>query len=724
MTVGQKSKFFWRWLMFRRLSRAIPTLGLVLLFSSLAFLSAAAADKVVQEDRVIAGGPTKSLEVRHLVLRGTNQQIGKALAEIAKERYGTRLEPAKDPARQRAMREFLARNYPILLDRMRGVAEAYGKSVDDDRWDFTALGFIDLKAACSIAQLPPSSTANHKSVVSRDYDFTTGDISFGFLPPGKLHPTARPYLLELHPDRGYASLSMDAYDLLSGTLDGINSEGLTVTLALDDDIFEKGDMEPTKDPAVGLGELQTLRFLLDTCANVDEAKAALMSTKQYYQYVPVHYLIADRYGKAFVWEYSKSHNKEYVIENPGKPLVMTNFTMNTRLEDGLPPSADKARPVCKRYAYLTEKLATGSLDDKTIRDFHQNVDAQNSQAADTTRPPTRTFWNAMYYPEDRRMRVSYYLGEEPWPGEPRLVKQIRSDYQEFRLEPTASKSAKTTARAASAAPVAATVTPSAPTAAAGAPAAAAAPAKSAAIGDAKAAIAAAGGTVDQDGSRITGVGLEKATTLATVLPLLGQLRDLETLNIGNPALKDADVRAIEGLPKLKSLGFMGAPIGDAAMPVLKTLPALRVLNISATKVTDDGLAQIKDLSALEYLGLKGTGLTDAGLLNLKNLTGLVTLNLADTKITDAGLVNLSGMTHLESVNLSNDNVTDAGLAQLARMPSVAGINVSGTKVTDAGLVQLKQLSKLTKLNVTGTAVTEQGVKDAKKFLPFWATVTR
>jgi len=31
---------------------------------------------------------------------------------------------------------------------------------------------------------------------------------------------------------------------------------------------------------------------------------------------------------------------------------------------------------------------------------------------------------------------------------------------------------------------------------------------------------------------------------------------------------------------------------------------------------------------------------------------------------------------------------------------------------------------LTKLNVTGTQVTEQGLKDAKKFLPFWATITR
>jgi len=45
-------------------------------------------------------------------------------------------------------------------------------------------------------------------------------------------------------------------------------------------------------------------------------------------------------------------------------------------------------------------------------------------------------------------------------------------------------------------------------------------------------------------------------------------------------------------------------------------------------------------------------------------------------------------------------------------------------VTDAGLVHLKSLPKLTKLNVTGTAVTEEGVKQAKKYLPFWATVTR
>jgi hypothetical protein len=77
-----------------------------------------------------------------------------------------------------------------------------------------------------------------------------------------------------------------------------------------------------------------------------------------------------------------------------------------------------------------------------------------------------------------------------------------------------------------------------------------------------------------------------------------------------------------------------------------------------------------------------------------------------------------------SLCIIGTKVTDAGLAHLGRMTRLMGINVSGTKVTDAGLVHLKGIPKLTKLNVSGTAVTEQGVKDAKKFLPFFATVTR
>jgi hypothetical protein len=656
--------------------RMIRGIGVVLfsLLTVTGCLSAAQSNSVVQEDRVIAGGPNDSLEVRHLVLRGTNEQIGRALAEIAKERYQVRLDRASSPEYARAVRTFLERNDPILLDRMRGVAAAYGKSIDDDAWDFTTLGFTDLKAGCSIVHMPPSSTSDGKSIVSRDYDFTTGALNWGELPPGMLHPTARPYLVELHPDKGYASIAMVAYDLLSGVLDGMNSEGFTVTMAMDDELFSGDKTEPTKGPSVGLGELQTMRLLLDTCATVEEAKQALMATKLYYQYVPVHYLIADRFGNAFVWEYSEFHNKEFVVENPGQPLVMTNFTLHTKLTDGKPPSAEKARPTCKRYAYLTEKLSAGKIDDATLRSFHKNVDAQMSREAHPEHPPERTFWHAFYYPEDRRVRLSFYLRDEPYPDQPRLVKPVRTDYLEFKLEPTEAR------RASAAKPQAA-------------------PVRTASTGP-EAAIEAAGGTIKREGSKVVSVGLDKATGVASVLPLLAQFPDLEELNLGNPSVTDADVQALRGLPKLRGLSLMNAPIHDESLAVMKTLPSLRNLNIIGTKITDAGLDQLNGLKDLEWLGLKATAVTDAGAAKLTSLTGLEALNIAET------------------------GLTDAGLAHIGRLTWLKGLNVSGTKITDAGLAQLKPISKLTKLNVTGTAVTEQGVKDAKKFLPFFVTVTR
>jgi len=693
--------------MLPRFARAVPALALSFFFVFLGTAgcaSRASDDTVIQEDRVIAGGPQDSLEVRHLVLRGTNEQIGRALAGIAKERYGARPDRAQDPLQARAQRAFLERNDPILLERMRGVAAAFGKPFEEEGWDFTTLGFTDLKAGCSIVHLPPSSTASGRSVVSRDYDFTTGALSFGFLPPGMLHPTARPYLLELHPDRGYASLAMVAYDLLSGVLDGINSEGLTVTLAMDNEIVSHSPTEPTRTAAVGLGELQTLRLLLDTCATVEEAKQTLMATKQYYQYVPVHYLVADRNGKAFVWEYSQSHNKEYVIESPGEPLVMTNFTLHKQLEDGKPPSADKARATCKRYAYLRENLAAGKLDDQIIRGVHQKCDAQASQAADPSRPPERTFWHAFYYPEDRKVRVSYYLRDEPYPGEPRYVRPIRSDYLEFRLEPTAAGQDR------AAKPAKATTPAASPGAAQAA--------------DVQATLEASGATVEHEGKRVTGVRLDKATGLGTILPLLARFPDLEELSLANPGLTDDDVSVLRSLPKIQRLSLMGAPVGDEALAVVGTLPALRALNIIGTKVTDAGLTRLKDLTGLEYLGLKGTAVTDVGLEHLKDLRALNNLNLADTRVTDAGLSRLAGLTRLESLNLSNDDVSDAGLAHLGGLSGLGGLNLTGTRITDAGLVHLKAFPKMTKLNVTGTAVTAEGVKDAKKFLPFWATVTR
>jgi hypothetical protein len=75
--------------------------------------------------------------------------------------------------------------------------------------------------------------------------------------------------------------------------------------------------------AAGVHELQTMRFLLDTCATAAEAKEALLTVKQYYFLVPCHYIVADRDGNSFIYENSTGRNVQHVIEGEGRPQVAT-----------------------------------------------------------------------------------------------------------------------------------------------------------------------------------------------------------------------------------------------------------------------------------------------------------------------------------------------------------------------------------------------------------------
>jgi hypothetical protein len=389
----------------------------------------------IHTDSVIAGEKGDFMEVRHLVLKGSNEAIGKALAEIARDRHGVKLISSKDALRTRAQRRYMERNAPLLFDRMRGVAAAYGKSIDDDRWNFAWLDYGHLAGACSVIYLPPDVTVDGSGLVSRDYDFTTGAVGGKRLRPGERASTARPYIVEMYPERCYASLAVYSYDLLSGVLDGVNSEGLTVALLADDELTRKFRMEPAGWDAVGLGVVQVPRLLLDTCATVDEAKEALLANKQYYEVQQVHYLVADRHGKSIVWEYSQAHNREYIVENPGKPLITTNFSLHSYLEDGKPPSSKRTRNVCPRYCTLADKLGNQqvkvTLDQ--IKAIHALVDMTETPRENSPWAPTRTLWHALYSPERRSMQISFYLRDEPAVGKSNVMLIVRSPYREFKL---------------------------------------------------------------------------------------------------------------------------------------------------------------------------------------------------------------------------------------------------------------------------------------------------
>ncbi|HWI03567.1 MAG TPA: hypothetical protein VNT52_07000, partial [Acidimicrobiales bacterium] len=120
---------------------------------------------------LVAGGPGDYMEVRHLVLRGTNREIGAELATMALERHGVAPAAGGDPLVTRARRRWYRREWPAHFERMRGVADVHGLAVDDDSAELGLLAYLGAPPGCSVAWLPESKT------LSRNYDFPTGTLT-------------------------------------------------------------------------------------------------------------------------------------------------------------------------------------------------------------------------------------------------------------------------------------------------------------------------------------------------------------------------------------------------------------------------------------------------------------------------------------------------------------------------------------------------------------------
>ena len=416
------------------------------------------------QEQIYYGRPGDFMTVRHLTIRGTNFEIGHTLGSLAVERYGrTPAHFAGNPLYVRARRLYMQRNFPIHWERMKGVAAAFGLDPQDDRYDLTGLAHhVELPApvfGCSVVYYPPATTATGRGYLSRNYDFSIGtiaDIMQVSLPPvvtQQLHPVmSEPYLMEWYPeDGGYASLAIHAFDTLAGTLDGLNSAGLVLSIMADSEaLAELGPkLEPHPGPmrVIGLHELQVMRLLLDTCATVAEAKEALLTIKQHYRFVPCHYIVADRAGHSFIYENSTGRNVQYVIDGTGQPQVVTNFqlykhpTPETML-DGPVTLENNTFNAFWRYRVLTDQIASRqggfTVEEMKANNACVNVlkviegmsadSLQRSLAAGTA----RTVWHSLYDQQAGSVEVSFYLGEEVQADGTR--RERRSDYLTVTLD--------------------------------------------------------------------------------------------------------------------------------------------------------------------------------------------------------------------------------------------------------------------------------------------------
>ena len=415
---------------FRRLPVLIVLASVALLLCSCQSKSTPASTISTFKETVVAGTAEDFMLVRHLVIRGSDYGIGKKIGEVARE-FGVRMAPSADSLRNKVQREYVKNNYPILYERMRGVADAFGLDINDAHYDFSSLSQYPSRGpGCSAVFYPGAFTENGHSILSRNYDFTTGDFQGRRTQSDELPAMARPYIFELYPDRGYASLSICAFDLLGGVLDGINAEGLAVAILADGGpVAEFGGNQAAR---VGMHELLSMRYLLDNCKDVDEAKEALLYLKHFYTFIPCHYIICDKSGKSFVFEFSPQRNGVAIVDGKGPQCVTNHLLSDYRSIEELREVAntDSYERYGKLYAAVKDKRKFGLDEIKTI---NSNVAATETVLEHLVYAPGRTLWHALYDLDEKSISVRFYMRDRVDPSDNTKRMAEYTEYLTFKL---------------------------------------------------------------------------------------------------------------------------------------------------------------------------------------------------------------------------------------------------------------------------------------------------
>ncbi|TWT60933.1 carcinine hydrolase/isopenicillin-N N-acyltransferase family protein [Rubinisphaera italica] len=279
---------------------------------------------------------------RHIIVSGTNEEIGHDLGNLAREEYGTKLCVYDDPVYAKARREYLSRNWPEMLEKSKGVLKAYGLDEDDVIFDGTTLPYdfydstrgVSLGAnTCSAVVLPCEKTDTGATFASRNFDLMAMVLwseLIGKTPPEGAHNCwERGIVLETRPDQGYKTIQVGGHEVLSPWIDGINEEGLYVT-AFHDPWGVGGETSPSGGMDVsGITMIQSFGYILSTCATVEEAKHLILRNHLTQVLINAHVLIADRQGNATAFEIDqKTQAYVFVDRKAGEPFFITNHPLH------------------------------------------------------------------------------------------------------------------------------------------------------------------------------------------------------------------------------------------------------------------------------------------------------------------------------------------------------------------------------------------------------------
>ena len=373
-------------------------------------------------------------EVRHIVLKGTNEQIGQAMGEIARKDYNSSLYPYADPTYAKARLDYMQKNYPAFYERMKGVAAAYHVPFKSTNLDLSALIYDVEFPDCSMVYFPPSVTSNGHAMASRNIDFYKAPYD---ILSGKTNISSQPdilsriFVLETHPEGGYSSLVLGAADLMGMSYHGFNSQGLAIDLHVDNLGPYNPNFQLVGARNSGISIFDAGRMILDNCKSIDEAKIALLNNKIYFYSNGFHFMIYDKYGKSTIAEFQGPYDPVkdgsiHFTDYSNSTVVMTNHpvylfpsieSVNKYIEnETLHPPITCYYDSWMRYKTLSDIISnhTGKFTPQDMLDTLRPVDEEVTGGSQTGGShadfiKSRTLTNFLLDLTNSTLSVRFYL---------------------------------------------------------------------------------------------------------------------------------------------------------------------------------------------------------------------------------------------------------------------------------------------------------------------------
>jgi predicted choloylglycine hydrolase len=282
---------------------------------------------VLKNEVLLNKDSTNYTELRHIVLKGTNEEIGKAIGEISQKYYNAKPSKFADPIYAKARLDYFKKNYPAYYERMKGVAEAYHVPLESTDLDLSILPYDAGSMGCSVVFFPPTATSNGHAMTSRnlDYRVVPMDVLLGKVASSnETGLFSRAYVLELYPSEGYSSLVIGGHDLMEVFFQGFNSQGLAIEMLADESPHIVMTPLSGGPRASGISYMLAMRMVLDTCKSVEDAKLVLLNNRIYFPFMGCHFLIYDKLGRSTIAEFISKDDSVHFTDGFGSIRVMTN----------------------------------------------------------------------------------------------------------------------------------------------------------------------------------------------------------------------------------------------------------------------------------------------------------------------------------------------------------------------------------------------------------------